>query len=581
MKTVRNLTGLSNTVFKTPAPILNTGAFDFSPPPPENEKLAKLRTLPKDDIPDLLEWTLKKRPYLIPGREFDIKFHKYLVDLYRCKAKDFVVMKSGQAGVSEFLVSYAIHVCDQRNGNVLYIFPTEKVVSDFSTARLGPAIEASEYLNQIVIDGSGQSGMRGSDRITLKRIRDRFLYFRGSQVQADGSAPQLKSVDADCLILDEVDELDQRAASIAVKRLGHSRQDMGNVLWVSTPTYPGYGIHQEYLETNQQEWHIRCEGCGERQPLTIDNVVQEWDDMGRPILWNGQSQKTAWAACVSCGKELNRLGDGEWVAKYPENERVGFHLTKLFSPHNQLIDIVKALDTVDETKRREAFNQDLGIPYSPRGGSLTSENLDACRRDYGHGPDYRKTCYMGIDVGRVLHVVVRTMTDFESGETKQLYAGEANWESIHNLIKIYRPRTIVIDALPETTKARELQNSYPRNMVWIAYYPNQPTGSKKEEMLTWNRVERTVLIDRTRMLDAAFAGFFGMTSTLPAHARNIRDYYNHMRASIRTTKETGSSGIEVATYIETGSDHYAHSELYTLAASMCRVGIGWVEPMGS
>lgn len=556
---------------------LDTGLFDFSPEAPDDEKAAKLREIPFEKISDRLEWTLKKRPYLIPGRKFDIDHHKYLIDLYRCEAKEIVVKKSGQAGVSEWLVSYAIHTCDQRNGNVLYVFPTEGVVSDFSTARLGPAIEASEYLNQIVIDGSGSGGFRGSDRITLKRIRDRFLYFRGSKVQPDGSAPQLKSIDADVLILDEVDELDQRAPAIAKKRLGHAREGMGNILWVSTPTFPGYGIDAEFQDSDGREWFIPCPFCSHKQALTIDHIVVDWDDNGRPIGWHGQKEGKAWAACEHCGKELNRLADGEWVAARPSNERAGFHLSKLFSPHNNLLDIVKALDTVDETRRREAFNQDLGETYSPRGGSLSTEDLDNCRRDYGHGPDFRKTCYMGIDVGNVLHVVVRTAPDFMSKETKQLYAGEANWDSIHNLIKIYRPRTIVIDANPESSKAREFQAKYPRNYVWVAYYPNQPLGTKREEIADWDIVQRKVTLDRTRIMDSMFAGFYGQTSTLPAHARNIRDYYKHLRANIRIMKEIGNSGVEVASYIEHGADHYAHAETYCLAASLCRIGLGWVQ----
>lgn len=557
---------------------LDTGFFDFSPTAPEEEKAAKLREIPYDRIPDLLEWTLKKRPYLIPGRKFDIDHHKYLVDLYRCKAKEIIVKKSSQAGVSEWLVSYAIHTCDQRNGNVLYVFPNEGVVSDFSTARLGPAIEASEYLNNIVIDGSGIGGLYGSNRITLKRIRDRFLYFRGSKVQQDGSAPQLKSIDADVLILDEVDELDQRAPAIARKRLGHAREGLGNILWVSTPTFPGYGIDAEYQESDQRQWLIPCPHCGERQPLTIDGIVLEWDDNGRPLAWNGQKEKRAWIACEHCGKELDRLADGEWIAQQPDHERAGFHLTKLFSPHNNLLDIVKAFDTVDETKRREAFNQDLGITYTPRGGNISTEDLDACRRDYGHGPDHFKTCYMGIDVGNVLHVVVRTVADFRNHETKQLYAGEASWDSIHNLIKIYRPRTIVIDANPEISQARNFQEKYSRNMVWVAYFPNQPLGTKREEMADWDPIERKVTLDRTRIMDSMFAGFYGRTSTLPAHARNIRDYYKHMRANIRVMKEIGNSGVEVATYIDNNvADHYAMAEVYCLAASMCKIGFGWVQ----
>lgn len=554
---------------------LDTGAFDFSPEPEAETKASKLREIPFESIPDRLEWALKRRSFLIPGREFDIKHHKYLVDLYRCEAKEIVVKKSGQAGVSEWLVTYAIHACDQRKANVLYVFPTEGIVSDFSTARLGPAIEASEYLQQILIDGAGVGGQRGSDRITLKRIRDRFIYLRGSQVLPDGSAPKLKTVDADILILDEVDELDQRAPSIAKKRLGHAPLHLGNILYVSTPTYPGYGIDQEYSESDQRRWLIPCPHCGHKQPLTIDNIVQEWDDVGRPIIWHGQDRNKAWAACERCGKELDRLADGEWVAMKPDQDRVGFHLSKLFSPFSDPLSLVKNLDTVDETKRREAFNQDLGETYTPRGGNITTEDLDACRRDYGHGPDRYRVCCMGIDVGSVLNVVVRTMPEFLTNETKQLYAGEQTWDSIHNIIKMYGPRTIVIDAGPELTKAREFQAMYPRNLVWLAYFPNQPLGTKVD-LDNWDVINRKVTLDRTRILDSMFAGFYGRVSTLPIHARNIRDYYKQMRANIRIMKEIGNSGVEVATYIDNNTaDHYAFAEVYCLAAQMCKVGLGW------
>lgn len=554
--------------------------FDFTPETPEDDKAKTLREMPKEEIPDLLEWARKKRPLLIPGRPFDIASHKYLVDLYRCPAKEIVVKKSGQAGVSEWLISYAVHGCDQRNANVLYIFPTEGTLSDFSTARLGPAIEASEYLQQIIVSGSGTGGSKGSDRITLKRFRDRFMYLRGSLVEPDGSAPKLKSVDADILILDEVDELDQRCPPIARKRLGHARADLGNVLWVSTPTFPGYGIDAEYSDSDQREWLLPCPHCGHRQPLTIDQVVLEWDEIGRPLVWNGQNENRVWVGCEKCYKELDRLADGEWVAKYPDNERAGFHITKLFSPHNRLIDVVKNLDTPDETKRREAFNQDLGETYTPRGGNLTSEIIDACRRDYGHGPDRLHTCCMGIDVGSVLHVVVRTLPNFINKETRQLYAGEATWETIHNLVAIYNPRTIVIDANPETSKAREFQSAYGWNRVWVAYYSNQPLGTKQVEMMNWDILQRKVSLDRTRIMDTTFAGFYGGKSTLPVHARNIRDYYKQMRANIRVMKEVGTSGVEVATYIEHGADHYAHAEVYCMTALLCRIGLGWTEGAG-
>jgi len=502
---------------------------------------------------------------LIPDRPFDLRRHGYLTDLYNCTAQKMIVYKAGQLGVSEYLVSYALHAADERRATVLYVMPTDVHVSDFSSARIGPAIEASDYLSSIVVEGSATGGKRGADRVTLKRVRNRFLYLRGAQVDPKGNANQLKSIDADVLIIDEQDEMDPRAIPIAEKRLGHSL--IAEWRKVSTPTYGGFGIHAEWLKSDQREWFVRCEHCGEWQPITIKNVVTEWDELERPRRWHGDDN-TAWAACQKCGKPIDRLGQGEWVATRPGVEVAGFHVTKLFSPATQLIGLVKALDTVDETERKEAFNQDLGEPYTPRGGKLTDDQLDACRRDYAHGPKFKEACVMGVDVGRVLHTVIRGAIQPETGERPQRWAGEVeSWDRLPALMKLYNVKSTVIDALPETTKAREFQAMYPSGTVWLAYYVTQKTGSKNEDPRDWDWNKGVVHLDRTRTLDEMYAGIVGKTSTFPGHAKDIRDYYEHLKAPVRVV-EDGPHGEKVALYVEgTNPDHYAHAENYCEVAT--------------
>lgn len=512
---------------------------------------------------NLHDWTLRYRQNLKPALPLDFGRHAFLVDLYKSDAQRLVVYKASQMGASEYAVSYALHAADQRRATVLYLFPTEGHVSDFSMARIGPAIEASEYLASKVVDARGGDGKRGADRVTLKRVGDRFIYLRGAQVSPEGMAPQLKSVDADVLVLDEVDEMDARAPSIAVKRLGHSL--LAEERWISTPTYPGRGVHAKWLESDQREWCVRCGRCGEWQPLHIDQVVVEWDQLGRPRAWNGQGEGRAWAACQKCGAELDRLGPGRWVAGYPGRDVVGYHLTKLFSPLVDLVHLVQALDTTDETKRREAFNQDLGEPYTPRGGQLTDEVLDDCRRDYGHGslPGLRPVA--GIDVGRVLHVVIRAPVSERPTESRQVFAGETTWDELGRLLKQHRVRMTVIDALPETTKAREFQAGMPKGSVWLAYYVNQAAGTKRQEPAAWDEKEGVVNLDRTRTLDAMYGRFYERMATLPANAREIRDYYAHLKASVRVIEEK-PGGVQVASYVESGPDHLAHAENYCLVA---------------
>lgn len=515
---------------------------------------------------NLLEWTQKYRPFLEEGRPFDLRNHLYLEGIYRCRAQRQVYKKASQMGLSEFAISYSFEGCDQRDATVLYVFPTDGDVSDFSSARVGTAIDASPYLQSIVSnaeepDSSGRK-RKTTSRVTLKQIRRRFLYLRGGRVSPDGRAAQLKSVAADIVILDELDEMDPRAPGIAEKRLGHS--PMNEMLYISTPTYANRGIDAEFQKSDQREWFIRCAGCGEWQPLTIEQVVIEWDDLQRPVAWHGMDEGRAFVACRKCGHELDRTGPGEWVAAFPSRPVAGFQLTKLFSATTNLLTIVAALQETNQTKRKETFNQDLGMAYKPRGGQLTEDVLDACRREYAHGPDKDLRPVMGVDVGELLNVVIRGPLN-SNGERPQLFAGEVlTFEEAGRLMKQYKVKRCVVDGLPETRKAREFQNSFPDGRVWLAYYTDD---SKEEKAVRYNEdpAKRHVILDRTRSLDTTFSLFVDEVNTLPADAREIRNYYAQMQAPVRVIENSRTG--QVARYVESGPDHYAHAENYCWAAS--------------
>lgn len=509
----------------------------------------------------LLDWTLKYRQMLKPGMPLDFTAHAYLVGLYDCQGKRVVVNKAAQMGASEYAVSYAVWSADQRNATVLYVFPTDIHVSDFSSARIGPALEASEYLTSLVVDGGEERS--GANRVTLKRIGDRFMYLRGAKVGADGQAPQLKSIDADVLILDEVDEMDERAAAIAVKRLGHS--SLAEERYISTPTYPGRGINAFWLQSDMREWFIPCPHCGHKQFLTIGHFVTEYDSLDRPINWHGKKDDRAYAACNKCSGEMDRLAMGEWVAT-AKSDMAGFHLTKLFSPLANPLDLIRNLQTTDETRRRETLNQDFGETYTPKGGQISDQVLDACRRSYLHGPTMDKRPVAGVDVGKVIHCVIRT-PGYADQERKQLFAGVVeSWDELGRTLRRFRVRTVVIDAAPEVTKAREFQRSYKGGRVWLAYYVNQAVGTKNVEPWRFDDKEQNVLLDRTRTLDNCFSLFYDKINTLPANARDIPDYYKQLKSQVRIVEDI--SGVPTAKYIEGGgADHYAHAESYCNVAN--------------
>jgi len=522
-----------------------------------------------DEAPlGLLAWTMRHRQFLIPDRPLDFVKHPYLVALYGDTSEHMTVRKAAQMGASELLISYAMHACDVRKATVLYVFPTDTHVSDFSVARIGPAIEASPYLQRLIVSGGDQTSSeaarrKAADRVTLKRVGDRFWYLRGARVKKDGGAPQLKSVDADVVLLDEVDEMDQRAIPIAEKRLG--ADSLGEMRAVSTPTYPGMGIEQLWVLTNQMYWFIRCDHCGKRQYLTLDHFVVEYDALERPIIWNGMDEDKAVAHCQKCDGVMDRLGPGEWIAEFPHIKRHGYHLTKLYSARQDPLEIIERLRVINETQRKECVNQDLGLPYQPRGGRMTNQLLDLLRRDYAFGVMPTEETTMGVDVGNVLHFVVRGPKDYLTGEKPLRMAGVVDsFEAIAAEIIRWNCKRVVVDAMPETKKARELQAKFEPGLVWLAYYSSSPASSRRPDMYLWRPEQGEINIDRTRGLDRMYEGFYTKSHTLPAHMRDVPGYYDQICHMVRVVEERQHT--QLAVYVGTAADHYAHAEGYQRAA---------------
>lgn len=88
--------------------------------------------------------------------------------------REAVIMKSTQVGVSAWASRWAMYHSDVWGRTGVYVFPTQRDVLDFSTARIKPLLDVSAYLrrHQRPTDPSnkGLIGLGGG-----------LVYFRGSQ----------------------------------------------------------------------------------------------------------------------------------------------------------------------------------------------------------------------------------------------------------------------------------------------------------------------------------------------------------------------------------------------------------------
>lgn len=481
----------------------------------------------------------------------------WLADLARDDHPVVVVQKAAQVGVSEMLTSLALWAADTAyagRGHVLYLLPTQTLSDDFAQGRLDRAIQDSPYLRGRVRPEPPRR--KTADNKRVKGIGPGLIYLRGAE-----SRRQVASIDADLVVLDEYDQMDDAIHALAEKRLGSSRR--GLLRLASTPRLPEAGINALYRESDQRRYFLPCPACHREQPLVWpENVDRE----------------RALVVCRTCRAPMDLRATGRWVPAKPGNVRMhGYHLNKLYSPWADIGAMLWAADATTPAQVQEFQNSDLGETYAPPGGGLSLHDLDACRSDYG-GADYAgEPCDMGVDVGLRLHVVIRehasTAPRFGVQRPPRLwFAGEVGWPELETLAERYNVRSAVIDALPEGSRAREFAQAR-RGDVRLAHYGRQQSGHQiVDATVSQPAIDQ---INRTEALDEVMQRFRDRAVALPRDARQLGgrfkdglgEYYREVLAPQRTL-ERDATGNWVARWLEHGKDdHYAHAELYCMRAA--------------
>lgn len=472
-----------------------------------------------------------------------------LADIARDRHPMVVVMKSAQVGVSEVAVNLALHAADTAHGgrgNVLFAMPTQNMMDDFAQARFDRAIQDSAYLRGRL--QPEPPNRKGADSKRLKRIGPGYVYLRGTD-----SKRQIASIDADLVVLDEFDQMAEGSLALAQKRLTSSREPR---LWVlSTPRYPEAGIHELFRHSDQQRYLLACPGCALEQPLTwAENV-----DYERCIV-----------VCRNCHTPMDVLAAGHWEAQAPGNDRIrGYQLGRLYMPWADIGAMVEASQASGSFAEQEFYNSDLGEPFVPAGGGLTLDELDRSRGDYRLDGYAGQRCCAGVDVGKLLHVVIREESEGGAGPGRLWHAGLSTFDALGELLARFNVNACAIDAQPETYAANRFAERM-RYRVALVRYDLSEFGSElvrgKPDVV---RANRTQTIDA--MVDRVRSG----SALLPASARSLGehvkdglgDYYRQLLAPQRVM-ERDASGNARAVWREGGrDDHYAHAEVYCLLAA--------------
>jgi hypothetical protein len=490
----------------------------------------------------LAAWALRR--IRLDGVPFSFQGHEYLRAIYDDTSPHLVLSKAAQIGGTTWAVLRSLHAC-LTGLNVVYFFPTRTDVLEFSKSRVSPLLADNPFLLRLLKD---------TDTAGLKRIGEAHLYMRGMQ-----STVGMKSVPADMIVFDELDETEPAAKAMAKERLSHS--DYKRVIELSNPSLPDYGIDEQYQRSDQRHWTLRCPSCGAWTALDKEFPVRQGQEV-RILL--PRADGTCYRACPKCSSELD-LSAGEWVADFPGQPIHGYRISQLFSSKVDPAEILHEYRTTHYPDR--FYNLKIGIPWADLERRLdVAAVLALCGRTPMAQSRQGGSCTMGVDTGRDLHVVILDHQGYgETARHELIHLAVCHeFSDLDALMQRFDVVRCVIDGLPETHATREFAKRQ-RGRAFMSFFNEHQRGGP-----SWTSASRTVVVNRTEALDASRAAVREKKVVLPLRSQLLEQFARHMASDAKVLDEDEETGIKKYRYIRTGEDHFSLAFTYAWMAGSRR-----------
>lgn len=402
----------------------------------------------------------------INGKHYSFHDHEYQKRILDSRAREVVVRKCSQVGITELAVRKTLALCGMlKNFTAIYTLPTASFAATLMKTRVNPIINESPFLKSLVTD---------IDNVDVKQLGTSYLYLKGA---ASTNAPI--SIPASILVHDELDFSDSMVISQYQSRLTHSEHKMKFKL--STPTVPGKGIDFEFARSRRHFMFVKCCHCNHsfipdyyehvRVPdSSTPSGISRTDlrDITKRTL-HLHDYEHAYVECPSCGGKPDLSpAYREWVCENPDDNYVaeGFQVSPFDAPK-----IIKPGYLIEASTQyaniADFINFNLGIPYYSSESVLSPEEVRAtCTTTLMESG----ACVMGIDLGKTCHVVVARLA--WDGAMQVVHVEAVPLQLLkerYSVLRLqYRVRSAVIDSLPYTDLVLSLQASDPN--LWASVY---------------------------------------------------------------------------------------------------------------
>lgn len=481
----------------------------------------------------ILQWIVERGIVNEKGEPFDFHDRPWLLDILTDFSPRIALVACAQVGKSITFILKVLFAVKHLGFNVIYTFPTDDDVREFVASKV----------NKILQSNPQEFSGIDTDNIERKQINDRFLYFKGTV-----SKTAAISTTADVVVHDETSRSDQLAIETMKSRTKAS-QYKGR--WqFSNPGVERDSLDQEWLISDQKEWHITCPSCKQEHTLVFPDSI----DLEKKIYICRMCKEPISDDVRRAGRWIDRDGKVWNGTLNPNYICSGWRLSHLMCCW------ISPAEIIEDSKGDPAYfnNFVLGKPYSPGDLSVSKATL----LDLWTPKDLRtENVYIGIDVGNIKHYVIRS----EKGIIK--VGRFSSWSELDEIILFWKPKAGVIDAMPDNTAARHYVEKYPwMQMSFFMENNNNPQtilwyGEGDKKGIVYSHRDR--IIDRmlTDMLEAKF--LIGLQPD-----KDFNEFIKHFE-TLRREKVINNKGIERYVWASTtGVDHYVFACLYAYLASL-------------
>lgn len=440
---------------------------------------------------------------------------------------------------------------------VLHAFPSNDEVSEFGKSRFKPLILANRTsIGQYVKD---------TDTATLKRVRDAFLYLRGARLSQkvgdtdEDTSSKTAGFSIDRVVFDEVDYMDPMVIEKLKGRMGAS--EVKEEVYLGNPSQEDYGIDKIFKQSDQRHWFRKC-GCGHW------TCAEESFETCIRVRDNG----TGYVSCTKCGKELpawSGEGSAEWVPKFPDKTEYmrGYRASQLMNPWNDPAEILADFENPPHGNLADVYRLRLGMAYSNKEDKLRKEDVLACCGSDILPRSHKGPCAMGVDVGKIKHVVIGIKTGKDRYEILRAVKVET-FREIADLARKFKVKSDVIDIRPYEDEAREYQKASSHKTFLCEYSDTMMPESVFNDNTGVVRVHRTGIFDATHRLISEGK------LRLPRQCPEMEEFARQCCNCAKFEEKDKKKGTVIYRYRKTGDEqeHFRNAlNYFYLAASGHRI----------